>query len=103
MNSSISESVISVSRTWHSVDSSVYRTGPAAARRSEGYSYAGRLSGPSAPGSAFSSVKNVPRRPLSASVLASSAIRSYSRERVAADSRPTVAAQNRSSKVAAAS
>lgn len=42
MNSSTSESVISVSRTWHSVDSSVYRTGPAAARRSEGYSFAAR-------------------------------------------------------------
>ncbi|WP_186001652.1 hypothetical protein [Streptomyces sp. IB201691-2A2] len=38
MNSSTSESVISVSRTWHSV----YRTGPAAARRSAGYSFAAR-------------------------------------------------------------
>ncbi|WJE00886.1 hypothetical protein [Streptomyces antimycoticus] len=34
--------MISVSRTWHSVDSSVYRTGPAAARRSEGHSFAAR-------------------------------------------------------------
>ncbi len=134
MNSSTSESVISVSRTWHSVDSSVYRTGPAAARRSEGYSFAARarqaatsfpgtspnssggnwsprtrwslftsasrLSRPNAPGSAFSSVKNVPPPPtLSATDSASSAIRSSSRDRVAADSRPTVAAQNRSSKV----
>ncbi|MEU2784330.1 hypothetical protein [Streptomyces sp. NPDC007110] len=42
VNSSTSESVISVSRTWHSIDSSVYRTGPAAAGRSEGYSFAAR-------------------------------------------------------------
>ncbi len=118
------------------VDSSVYRTGPAAARRSEGYSFApapaparpppasptrprtapavaesprtrwslftsaSRLSSPSASGSAFSSVKNVPPAPaLSASVPASSAIGSSSRDRVSADSRPTVAARNRSSKV----
>ncbi|WP_307049740.1 hypothetical protein [Streptomyces achromogenes] len=42
MNSSTSESVISVFRTWHSVDSRVYRTGAAAVRRSEGYSFAAR-------------------------------------------------------------
>jgi len=64
------------------------------------FTSASRLSSPSAPGSAFSSVKNVPPPPaLSASVPASSPIRSSSRERVAADSRPTVAAQKRSSKV----
>lgn len=138
MNSSTNESAISVSRTWHSVDSSVYRTGGAAARRSEGYSFAARarhtatsfsdtspnssgansnprtrwslftsasrLSSPSAPGSAFNSVKNVPPPPVLSPLLSSpsppsSEIRSSSRDRVAADSRPTVVAQNRSSKV----
>ncbi|WP_393088453.1 hypothetical protein [Streptomyces sp. LN704] len=42
MNRSTRESVISVSRTWHSAASSVYRTGPGAATRSDGYSFAAR-------------------------------------------------------------
>ncbi|MEU2469265.1 hypothetical protein ABZ580_34555 [Streptomyces sp. NPDC012486] len=66
------------------------------------FTSASRLSRPSAPGSAFSSEKNDTPPPADSSPPAPSATRSSNRDRVAADSRPTVAVQNRSSKAATA-